>query len=636
MKDCLIKLVIMMMLVSTTVTAQTGMIDIDTSYSSNFLQTTLYNDINLANLNSILNYTTTFGKAGFNVENYYLSNVSKLERNFFRDYNNFRILGFYNVNEKLSTGLGFQSKFFTDDKSVATNKNNSEYFYANVDYRLNENMFLNSKAGLKFEDQIGEKNTGFSGVMDLRANNYAFNEYLANGKLVLFYENLIAKQNHNYEINAKLYKRFSNEADNTGSAIVYNQRNDIYSPATPSVASQYNVRNNIEKRTENFFHVNDRLNYSFSNNLLFTLTGFFTNRNIVKEFKYKPSSASILFENVYDTRVLQNDLEFTGALNFNWYKFLTQLKIGYFERSENHTLINTAGLTPSQITELERAEKNKNNNSRRTSLLFDTQFFYSNTNAFGFIGSASMLRYDTDFDQNFDDRDELETILSAYHSYNNLLNFKILTRFDIILSDLSYIYSQRSANNYRNRIYKLTSETVFNPVEKLTSKNYVQVLANYTVYDFEDIISQVQSFSYRQLYIRDSTTYTFYRNLNLEFMGELKLYEQGQFNSDNFSVKPIAYFVEQFYLPELSINVNYFLKVAAGYRYFRQERFLYENGSKNLANTFRTFGPVGKIILYLNKNSIINFTGSLDFIRYDNSLQDDSSFNLQLNVLWNM
>ncbi|MEO6693737.1 MAG: hypothetical protein ABIY50_03520 [Ignavibacteria bacterium] len=616
--------------------AQSGSIVIDSVYRGNFLITNLQSDINLANLNSVANYTHRFEKFGVSVSNYYLSNVSKLGQNFFRDYNNFRFLLFYNVKKNLDAGIGFQNKFLTDDKNVETNKNNSSFYFTNLDYRLNNNVFLNSKIGFKTEDQIGENNSGFSGILTGEADNFFYKNYLTSGKLILFYENLIQKQNHNYELSANIYKRFTEEADNTGYIKFYNQRNDFFSPATPSIVSRFNVRNNIERRTENYYYIGDKLNYSLSKNLTVSLGGILANRNITKEFRYRASSANILLENIYDTKIIEDNLELSGALNYNWNKIISQLKLVYSERSENHSLLNTAGLTPSQVVELERAEKNKNNNAGRTSLLLDIIYYLSNTNSFGFTGSTSLLRYDTDFDENFDDRDELETVFSAVHRYDNLLNFDLQTRFDVILSKLSYIFSQRSANNYKNNIYKLTSQSIFSPIKKLTSKNTVQVLANYTIYDFEDIVSQVQSFSYRQLSIKDSTRYSITRGLSLDFNGEVKLYEQGQFNNREFSVKPIAYFEEQFYNSEIGYMINDFLEVKGGYKFFRQNRYLYETAEKKLVNTFTSSGPVGKINLYLNNNSIINFTGGVDFIQYSNPPQENSAVNLQLNVLWNM
>lgn len=616
--------------------SQMSTVTSDTVFSGNFLTTNLFNDINVANLNSILNYSNTYRKFGLSVGNYYLSNVSKFGKNFFRDYNNFHLLLFYNVKNNLNAGLGFQNKFFTDDKNVETNQNNSKFFFANFDYWLNNNIFLNSKLGLKQVDQIGEFNSGFSGGISAQANNYLVNDYLTNSNLILFYEDLQQKQNHNYEFSGSIYKRFSAQADNSGQIRFFNLKNDFYYPATASVVAQFLVKNNIESRVENFIELSDNLNYSLNDDLMLSLGGFYVNRIITTEYKYRPSSSNVLFENVYDTKIQENNLQLSGGLNYNWNKLLSKINLIYSERSLNNTLINTSGLTPSQLIELERAQKNKNSYSRRTSLILDANYLLSNTNTLGFTGSSSLLVYDTDFELNFDDRDEQEIVISSYHTFNNLNNFEVQTRFDVILSKLSYIFSQRSANNYNNTIYKLTSLSSFTPAKQITTKNIFQVLANYTVYDFEDIVSQVQSFSYRQLYVRDSTTFNLNRNISIGFLGELKFYEQGQFNDDNFSVKPIAYFVDQYYSPGINYFFNYFISLGIGYNYFQQQRYQYENTEKRLINTYKSFGPVGKIFLYLNNNSIVNFTGGLNYIRYENPLQDNESVNLQLNILWNM
>jgi len=533
-------------------------------------------------------------------------------------------------------GVGFQNRFLTDDKNIETNKNNNNYFFANVDFRVNNNLLINTKLGLKNVDQIGEVNNGFSGIFTTEANNFLYRDYLTNGKVILFYENLVQKQNHNYEINTNIYKRFSEQTDNTGLIRFYNQRNEVYFPATQSVRNQFNVKNNIEKRIESYFQAGDYLNYLLNRDLIFSLGGFFVNRNITKEFKYRASSTNILLENVYDTKTIENNLEFSGTLNYSRHKFNSQMKLMFNERSENHTLINKAGLTPAQILELEKAERSKNNNSRRTSVLLDLIYLHSNANTFGVTGSTSLLRYDTDFDQNYDDRDERESVISTVHRYNNLLNFDVQTRFDVIISKLNYIFSQKSANNYKNTIYKLTTESNFKPLRQISTKNLVQVLANYTVYDFEDIVSQVQSFSYRQLYVKDSTVYNLSNRLSVNFQGELKYYEQGQFNNENFSVNPIAFFAEQMFNPDIFYFINDFIQIGAGYKFFEQRRYQYENSEKKLVNTYNSFGPVGKINLYLNKNSIINFTGGIDYIKYENPSQENSSVSLQLNVNWNL
>lgn len=625
-----------MVLIPVAVKSQSNPILTDTVYSTNIFETNFYNDLNSANFNSILNYENNIERFGFLITNNFLSNVSKLNKNFFRDFNSLNLLMSYDVKENLNLGVGFQNKFYTDDKTVETNQNNSNYFYANMNASMMNSVFLNTKLGYKAEDQIGEFNSGFSGFFETQTNNFNLNDYITNGNLILFYEDLDQKQNHNYEINTEIYKRFAQQVDNTGRLTFYNQKNDFFFPASPGIALLYNVLNNIESRDENYFYIGDMLNYGFTGDIVLSIGGNYMNRIIKREYKYKPSSANIYFENTYDNQITENNLEVFTNLNYNWRNLFTQLRVIISERSENHSLLNTEGLTAAQISELERAEKNKNNNSRRTSFLFNAFYPLSNTNSFNFTGSTSLLLYDTDFQDNYDDRDETESILSASYNFNNLNNFNIETRFEYIVSKLSYIYSQRSANNYTNRVYKLGSYSSFKPVERFTTNNFFQVLANYTVYEFEDLISQVQSFSYRQLSIRDSSSYNLGRGFKLNFAAELKFYEQGEFLNNSFSVKPITFYAEQFYMPGINYMINNFLNFGIGYKYYIQDRYNYDESEKVLANVYKSYGPVGIAEMYMNNNSLIKFILGLDQIEYLNPSQTNSSVNFQLNILWNM
>ncbi len=616
--------------------SQTVIMPYDSAYYGNFLRTNFIDDINLAGLNTVFNYNALYGDLGILASDYFQSNVSKLERNFSRDFNNFKAVVYYRLSQKLNAGAGFQNIFLTDDKNIETNRNNSSFLFSNFDYFPLPEISTNLRAGYKKEDQIGEINSGFSGIMSATASNYFIKDYMTNGQLVLAYEDLGGKMSHDYDIGASVYKRFSEASDNTGSFRFYSASNDFFFPASQSVSNEFGVKNNTEKRSEDYFFIGDGLNYRLNEFSGVSLAGNYFNRLITKEYKYRSSSSNALLDNLYDSKVLENNLELSAAIDYAKDQFYTNAKMFYVERSENHSLINTAGLTPSQLNELEKAEKNKNNNSRRTGLLGEIRYSISNTNYLSTSGSVSLLKYDTDYEENYDDRDEFEMNIYVLHDYNNLRNFEIQTKFDYISSSLSYIFSQRSANNYNNKIYRLSSLSNFSPAQGLVTRNFFQVLANYTVYDFEDIVSQVQSFSYRQLSIRDSTSYVFLPEFELLFTGELKLYEQGQFNNRDFSVKPLNYFEEQFYSPEL-IYVPYdLLRISAGFRYFQQIRYRYENAEKSLAGIYRSYGPYGKIFLYLNKGSIINFTGGVDFIRNSIGGYSDESLNLSLNLLWNM
>ena len=173
-------------------------------------------------------------------------------------------------------------------------------------------------------------------------------------------------------------------------------------------------------------------------------------------------------------------------------KFLsTRLNVSYTERAEDHTPVNVDNLAAPQKSELERIEKDKNNNSKTTTAYMEVMVYASNTNSIRLQGASSLLRYDTNSELNFDDRDELLLNGMVSHRYYNFKNFFVETSFEYNSSVLNYIFKEKSSNNNKNSVYKLNSYSVFKPVEGVATKNFFQVLANYTVYKYEDIISQV-------------------------------------------------------------------------------------------------------------------------------------------------
>jgi hypothetical protein len=88
-------------------------------------------------------------------------------------------------------------------------------------------------------------------------------------------------------------------------------------------------------------------------------------------------------------------------------------ELSYAERSENHDVTNPSLYTQSQLTELEKVEKNKNNNSKKTYLNYEFFYDVSKVHSLEFRGYASILHYDTDSKLNFDDRDEQLQIYSS-------------------------------------------------------------------------------------------------------------------------------------------------------------------------------------------------------------------------------
>ena len=111
------------------------------------------------------------------------------------------------------------------------------------------------------------------------------------------------------------------------------------------------------------------------------------------------------------------------------------------------------------------------------------------------MGSIGILRYDTPSDQNLEDRDELlvALTLSTWHSVSRSLELGVV--LDGTVDHLVYLLKERSANNNYNRVLRLSPRTIYRPAPWLYSLNAFEVLANYPVYDFEQQLPSVKSFS---------------------------------------------------------------------------------------------------------------------------------------------
>jgi hypothetical protein len=608
----------------------------DSLSNRNYLITDFNNTVNSANFISRIHYDRDFEKFNIRLKNIYTSNVSKLEKNFFRDINELDLAVNYKLFKAFYAGAGITAQNLSDDKNVELNSNNNNFLFSNFVYLPRPEITVTTRLGYKNENQIGEKNTGPRGSIFSEINSLNLSNYITNAKTDITYENLTQKIHYNYELNADVYKQFTQYSENITYLRLYNRRNDFYFPASAEIKNLFGVNNNIESRVEDLIYAEDRLRYIFSDKFFLTLTGSYYSRNVDRNIKYTTTTSSVILDNNYNSKINENNLYLSAEGEYSTSRLSSRFTVFFSERSETHIPKDLAGYTPSQVRELERIESNKNNSSKRTSIANETEYRYSNTNSFKFSGSSSIFRYDTDSKENFDDRDELYLIGALSHTYNNLTNFKFTTTFDATLSTLSYLFKERSSNNYNNSIYKITANSLYSPIPNLLINSTFQVLANYTVYDFEDIVSQVQSFSYRQMNMRDTIYYYITDKLTLKLYGELKLSEQGEFNDSAFSVKPLAYFDDRNVIGKISYMFFGFAELSIGYKYFQQKRFEYTSGERNLKSTIRNYGPVGWLNLYLTKNSYINFTGGIDYFKYDDSSLDNSSSSLALNILWNI
>lgn len=636
MQKLIIKIFFIFFLFSDSANSQIFLISDDSSSSKNLFKVDFNNNLNSANFNSSLTYRTNIKKVNFYVKDDFTSSVTKLTRNFARDLNNLEIKSWFDFNNKFSAGVGIQNKNLNDDKSIELNKNSSSFFYFNLDYTPEIFAKISSKIGFRTDDQIGKYNQGAGITLVSTIDRLNFQDYIINSRLNIGYEELEEKKNHAYEASGFISKNFSGQAENIGFFKFFNTKNDFFIPSTQSIFNTYNDKYNIQSRVENYLYLQDYLKYYFSNSISITGGALFSTKNYSNEYRYKPSGNSVLFENIYDTKVIENRIELSGKGEINLKNFFADFTVILIERNENHELINYESFQTQQIRELQKIENNKDYSSTIAAFISGITYKLNNKNSIKLFGSSTILRYNTSGIENYDDRDELYFIGTLSHLFSNLENFNIESSFEFNSVVYNYIFKERSANNNINKIYKLTAKTFYKPFNGLTTTNSFQVLANYTVYKFEDLLSQVQSFVFRQLNFWDSTRIDISKKFYINVFGDLKLYEQGQYNDKNFTIRPVTDYSEQRYAGQINYCIYDNLIIGTGYRYFVQKQYNYIAGERLLQRTYENFGPFARITYLFTKNSRIEALGGIDtFISTDNSLRNSSN-NLQIKIIWNI
>jgi hypothetical protein len=461
------------------------------------------------------------------------------------------------------------------------------------------------------------------------------NSYLIDGQVKFLLENLNPRKNTTILTRISLDKSFSdNLAHNSLDGFFSRIRKDFYFPADLTTQQQYSVTNNIERRTEYIARANDRFDYTVSRKVDFYLTVNPYYRDIYKENYYIPS-ISTAAPSIYDTEIQELNVNSDAALRFNFEPVDALFKLSYFDRNEKYALINPGRIAPIFITQTSDLESSKNNHSTLFKLSSNVYYSISQKNRLELSGSASIFRYDTPSSENTDDRDELNYFIYIGHKYDNYKTLQLINSVDVSLYHTVYIFSDKSSNNNWNRIIRFTSRSVFNPFKALRTANTFSVLANYTVYDFEDIISTVKSYSFRQFDFKDSTNLLLSRYFGIDLYGEIKLYERGELNWNAFAERPLDYFQDRI----VNSNLDYFFTdkiiFSGGYRYYEQRKFNYTNGVRNFVSFIRTHGPVGQVRAYIKNNSYIELVASYDFYNYDGTAPNSTNGNLYINVLWN-
>ncbi len=595
----------------------------------NRLFTNFDKQLNTYYLNSGFEVSGSSAPFSFSIKENFRSTLVKAGSNSIRDEQYFIFRGNYKFNRGLNAGLSVKSSLLSDDRQLAINQTaiNHATFYTEIE--LLRQIYLTPYGGYSINKQVGTTDRGpiygFEGLI----SDLDFTDFSLHSELKFENEDISPRKNLLRFFNILVSNPFNPNVLNSFNTKFTQSRKDFYFPADSITSSQFNVTNNIEGRTESIYLIQDRLVFNgFLDLFTLELSGRLNWRTIDRDTRYR--SLDIQSQDIFDTKIEELRIGAESSLIYRTANIDGVLRLNYIERDEKHIAKRIEGVDESFYEQRKELESRKNNNSGRAAISLLGNIQISNTDRLSVSMFQSKLKYDTPNINNDDDRDELLSIARIRYSKFITPFFEMFANVEGTYSHIVYLFASRSANNNINRVLRFSTGGYYYGAQ-FSSLNNFEVSANYTVYDFEDVASNLRSISFRQFTATDSTRWSLSNKFTLIINAYIKLTDQGDLNWDDFAERPKRYLEEIFATPKVGYVMNNAL-FALGIRYFSLNTFNYEEKNRIASTKFLTVGPLLEIVIE-SPSLYLKVNGWYEFISM-NDVPDRERANLIVEMSW--
>lgn len=586
--------------------------------------------LNTYYLNTGIDLYGSFGRFEYKVNQNYRSTLIQSSQNNIRDEEYLFALGKYKLNNNWKQGIALSSNIVSDDRQLGINEATIYHAITLSELSLLQGLIFTPYGGYSDNRQVDEIDTGpIYGIMG-NLDYINSTDFDISSRLQFENEDISPRKNSIRYLDLLVTSPFNTEVTNFLDARYSDYRKDFYIVVDSITSAEFNITNNIESRTESVFLLQDRIDYNnFLNLFSLQIAGRINFRKIDRQTRYK--STSIQSPSIFDTQVDELGIAVETGMFYRTESADIGINANYYERDEKHITKNFEGISESFYEQRSELEGRKNNNSHRATISLIGNYRLSKKDLISLSLFHSKLKYDTPSGANDDDRDELLSIGRLRYTRYLSPFFQFFSNLEGTLSHLVYIFSSRSANNNKNHVLRLSAGGYYKG-ERFTSMNNFEVSANYTVYDFQDVSSNLRSISFRQFTATDSTNYRMTKNFSFLITGYVKLTSQAELDWDNFAERPLRYLQEIFFDPKIGLvsNNSFF---AVGFRYFSLNTFRYNKEERLSDSDFLSIGPlfeimIGTKMLYLKLNTWYEFIS-------DNTNVDRERFNFVMSMNWN-
>ncbi len=585
--------------------------------------------INTLNFRNDLYWQKRFGKINFALEGSYSSAYFFATQKSYRSSHTIKVFSDYSFTRNLAAGLIVKRNSYNDDKrlAISTAEVNQAMFYSKIS--IPGIIELTPVVGISQNSQAGKVDSGPIYGVEGSITEFGTSDLSYFGRFHFSNEDISPRKNTLRNIYFRINTNTSQLFHNSIFANFSQSRKDFYLPMDSLLSNIFVVENNIESRTESNYNIGDNLQIYFSPRTIMKVGGNILQKYVDRNKRYV--SPQLATTSTFDPTVSLLTINVNASFTHKEADYQLFVRGGYNRREETFSVKNIEGANPIFYDLRKAQESNKDNVSRIEYVTSSLRYNLGRKNTLSFSLYQRKLRYDTPGETNFDDRDELLTMLR----FGFLRKVSPFFRFDVGIeasqNHLVYIFAERSSNNNIRRILKLIGQGIYRG-KRIVSSNSAEVSANYTVYDFDDLTQNYQSFAYRQFLAKDSSSISLGNSLSADIYGYVKLSEQGEFSWKSFSEKPFRYRTEIYSEPSVKLNTN-LLNVGLGVRYYSLKTYDYSLLQLFPMSDYTSLGPSLIVTTPFFSAIKLNFHGWYEFIKSDGS-SNKKRINFTFSLYW--
>ncbi|MFH0736534.1 MAG: hypothetical protein V1773_18075 [bacterium] len=598
-------------------------------YQQNSLNNLFNKQLNTYILNTDLIFSSRSNNLFWGIKENYSSTINITSFNNVKDEQYFSFITDYRISQLLQPGILIKHSIYSDDRKIDINQasNLNAILYTKI-YPINK-IQITPYFGYSDNQQVSENNQGLIYGIEGNVNRLKISDINLFSNAKFENEDISPRKNQLRFINFNLENEFDEGLKNNISVYYTSLRRDFYFEPDTVTAAFFKINNNIQTRTESNYYLQERIfYYAPQSNIGFDISGKVSWRDIDKSTRYIYVNNAA--PSTFDSKINEFRLDFNASLEYRNDFMSSNIRLVYSEQEEKHIAKRINGVSNIFYDERNDLEKQLNNKAKQSTITITNNFSISEKDELSISLFHRKLVYDTPSEKNFDDRDELLTMLRVYYLRSISPFFDFFVNLEGNFNKIVYLFAERSSNNNVKRVIKLASGGYYSG-KYFASSNSVEVSANYVVYDFEDLNPTYQSYAFRQFQYRDSTGINLDKNISCVVNGYIKLSEQGDFNWADFSGKPQRFLKEIFTEPKIFYKIKN-AKFGIGLRYFELSTYTYTSATnKKLETKYRSIAPLSEITYIIVPKLNIKVNCWYEYIRNEkNNMRTQTYMNIDL------